>query len=204
MMIKKGKEMKKALCIILSVGIAMSFAACTQTNEQTTSTTSQSVEQTEVKQTESEQTSEAKEDITEITISLSNLMKEADDITVTDDEKEMGIISAEVNSDDTVTYKIKNYDKFKKKYKKDLKQRIDDLKKDLPCIKSIKYDDDFTKVTVKVDKEEYDNTDGAAWIDLSIGYVCELYQIFMGVDEEKVDISVDVIDEHGNKLNNYD
>lgn len=59
MMIKKGKEMKKALCIILSVGIAMSFAACTQTNEQTTSTTSQSVEQTEVKQTESEQTSTA-------------------------------------------------------------------------------------------------------------------------------------------------
>lgn len=129
-----------------------------------------------------------------VDITLPASMFEDEDMTTFDADayaSEQGFKSAKVNADGSVTVTM-----TKAKYKEKLKEiadTIDDSFKEFvngettPYIKEITHNENFTAVTMKVDKDEYENT--FDFTPLAIGISASMYQAFTET-EYHVEISI--------------
>ena len=67
------------------------------------------------------------------------------------------------------------------------------MKTDYPCIKSINYDDNFTKVDVFVNRSEYESGFNFM-LAFGIGMLCQLCQVYTGVSQGDLSVDINVID----------
>ena len=180
---------KKITSLILAILLILSFAGCAQTgadsttgndNGATTETTSAKIE--------------TDEKLLSVDITLPASMFEGQDMTTFDADayaNEQGFSAAKVNEDGSITVTMS-----KTKHKELLNEMATSLEtgfaefvdgETTPYIKEISHNDDFTAVTMQVDKAAYENA-----FDLTpfaIGLSVAMYQAFTET-EYHVDISI--------------
>lgn len=180
---------KKLTTIILAVLLILSFAGCAQTgadsttgndNGATTETTSAKIE--------------TDEKLLSVDITLPASMFEGQDMTTFDADayaNEQGFSAAKVNDDGSITVTMS-----KAKHKELLEEMANSLDtsfaefvngESTPYIKEISHNDDFTAVTMKVDKAAYENA--FDFTPLAIGMSVAMYQAFIEA-EYHVEISI--------------
>lgn len=101
------------------------------------------------------------------------------------------------NADGSVTYKMSKatHKKLMDEYKKSTQEALDKLKTsgDYESIKDVKSNDDFSQITISVDKAKYqDSMD--AFAALSAGFQGMFYQIFDGRDANSTSVKVSFVD----------
>lgn len=180
---------KKLTSIILAVLLILSFAGCAQTgadsttgndNGATTETTSAKIE--------------TDEKLLSVDITLPASMFEGQDMTTFDADayaNEQGFSAAKVNEDGSITVTMS-----KTKHKELLEEMAISLEtnfaefvngENTPYIKEISHNDDFTAVTMKVDKAAYESA--LDFTPLAIGMSVAMYQAFIET-EYHVEISI--------------
>ena len=113
---------------------------------------------------------------------------------LTEEQKSQGFKSAKLNEDGSMTLTISkaNYKDFMKEYRKSIAEGLDSISTsgDYPSIKKLEYNDDFSKVTMTVDKASYEGSfDGFA--NLAIGMSGMIYQAFdVDIDQPRVEIDI--------------
>lgn len=100
---------------------------------------------------------------------------------LTEEQKADGYKSAKVNDDGSVTYTIKksSWKKILADYKEELIKSLNDIaaSDDYPSIKKVTFNDDFTKIVLDVDKDQYENSFDS-FANLTIYISVAYYQIF--------------------------
>lgn len=207
---------KKITSIILMLTLILSFAGCTQGNTETTDTpSSNSTQSTSTPETTNTQVNGADkiDDIDEIktdekllTVEITvpaELFIEQDMENFDPDAyaSEQGFISAKVNDDNsiTITMSKNKHRELLDEYETSLNASFAEFVngEDTPYIKDISHNDDFTAVTMKVDREAYESA-----FDLTpfaIGISVAMYQAFTEI-EYHVDITI-VDAENGDTIN---
>ena len=103
------------------------------------------------------------------------------DATLTEEQKAMGFIDVKKESDGSLAYTInkKDYENILNDMKTDTKQSLDEIATsgDFSSIKSVNYNDDFSKVTISANREKFENSVDSLVI-LSCGLSSYMYQIF--------------------------
>ncbi|MBH5317100.1 hypothetical protein I6N90_04660 [Paenibacillus sp. GSMTC-2017] len=112
--------------------------------------------------------------------------------------KEKGVGEVTKNADGSLTYKMSKtvYNKMLKELKGTTIEYVESLKNgvDYTSIKDVTYNESFSEFTLIVDKEAYESSlDGMA--SLGLFFSASLYQLFEGVSNEKLKITVNVQDE---------
>ena len=114
-------------------------------------------------------------------IDLISSEEEPFEYSLTQEQKENGFIDIKKNDDGSATYKIekKDYEKFISEYKTTTKQTIDELvnKNTYQSIKSITYNDDFSKIDIMVEREKFENSLDSFAL-LGCGLSSCMYQMF--------------------------
>ena len=133
----------------------------------------------------------------EVTIPASFL--EGEDIdTVVAQAKEEGIKDVTKNDDGSVTYKMSKtkHKEMMQEMKASVTEYVDELisGEDFASIKNVEYNKDFSKFTLEVDKEAFENSfDGFAAMGLAMSGM--FYQLYDGVDAEKLNVTIDTVDQ---------
>ncbi|MDW0115033.1 hypothetical protein QT711_17875 [Sporosarcina saromensis] len=132
----------------------------------------------------------------EVTIPASFLEGEDIDVVVAE-AKEDGIKEVTKNDDGSVTYKMTKakHKEMMQEMKTNVTEYVDELvnNEDFASIMDIKHNKDFSKFTLEVDKEAFENSfDGFA--AMGLGMTGMLYQLFNGVDSEKLNVTIDTVD----------
>ncbi|MBQ5321347.1 MAG: hypothetical protein J6K88_04765 [Oscillospiraceae bacterium] len=103
------------------------------------------------------------------------------DYTLTQEQKEKGFIDIKKNDDGSATYVIekKDYENFISEFKAITRQTLDELvsKNTYSSIKSITYNDDFSKIVITADEKSFENSLDSFAI-LSCGLSSCMYQMF--------------------------
>lgn len=180
---------KKITSIILSLLLILSFAGCAQSDADSTAgnDTGSATETTAAK-------IETDEKLLSVDITLPASMFEGQDMSSFDADAyadEQGFSSAKVNEDGSITVTMS-----KAKHKELLDEMATSLDttfaefvngEDTAYIKEITHNDDFTTVTMKVDKAAYENA--FDFTPLAIGMSVAMYQAFTET-EYHVEISI--------------
>ncbi len=182
---------KKITAIILTLILILSFAGCSQKdsgtntgndNGSTTESTSDKIE--------------TDEKLLTVDITLPASMFEGQDMSTFDADAyadEQGFISAKVNEDGSITVTM-----TKSKHKELLNEMASSMDanfaefangEDTPYIKEITHNNDFTAVTMKVDKAAYENA--FDFTPLAIGMSVAMYQAFT---ETEYHVEITVVD----------
>lgn len=108
-----------------------------------------------------------------------------------------GVGEATVNEDGSVTYKMSKskhtemMDEMAKSVEESKKEIVDSG--DFPSVQAIENNKDYSKFTVSVDREAFENSlDG--FVTMSIGLVGCYYQAFDGTDPEDLHVEIDLKD----------
>lgn len=197
---------KKLTSIILALTLILSFAGCAQGNTEATddpsSSSTQSTSTPETNATEADAADKigAVNDIdtdenlltVEITIPA-ELFAEQDMENFDPDAyaSEQGFISAKVNDDNSVTITMSKtkHKEILDEYRESIDASIAEFVngEDTPYIKDITHNDDFTAVTMKVDREAYENAFDIT--PFAIGIYASVYQAYTKI-EFHVDITI--------------
>lgn len=182
---------KKIISLILAILVVLSFAGCAQSGADSTTGNNNDNGST----TESTSAKiETDEKLLTVEIKLPASMFEGEDMTKFDADayaNEQGFKSAKVNEDGSVTITM-----TKAKHRELLEEMANTLDtnfKDFvngestPYIKDITHNDDFTAVTMKVDKAAYENA--FDFTPLAIAMSVAMYQAFTET-EYHVEISI--------------
>ncbi len=197
---------KKTTAIFLALTLILSFAGCAQDNTETTddpsSSSTQSTSAPETNATEADAVDkigavneiDTDENLLTVEITIpAELFAEQDMENFDPDAyaSEQGFISAKVNDDKSVTITMSKakHNQILDEYRKSIAAAIAEFVngEDTPYIKEITHDDDFTTVTIKVDREAYENA-----FDLTpfaIGIYAKTYQVYTEI-EFHVDITI--------------
>lgn len=133
----------------------------------------------------------------EVTIPASFM--EGEDIdTVIAEAKEDGIKDVKKNDDGSVTYKMTKakHKEMMQEMKTNVTEYVDELinDEDFASIKDIKHNKDFSKFTLEVDKEAFENSfDGFAALGLAMSGM--FYQLFEGVDDGKLNVTIETVNQ---------
>lgn len=177
--------MKKLTSIILAVLLVLSFAGCTQTNTDPSNNNTGS---------SSDQGIQTDEKLLTVEITLPASLFKSQDMSTFDANAyatEQGFSSAKLNDDGSVTVVMS-----KAKHKELLKEMATSLDtsfsefvngESTPYIKEISHNDDFTTVTMKVDRAAYENA--FDFTPLAIALSVSMYQAFTET-EYRVEISI--------------
>ena len=179
---------KKFFAILLVLALTLSFAACAQKPNNTADGSNNSTTESQSDKIETD------EKLLTVEITLPASMFEDQDMATFDADayaNEQGFISAKVNEDGSVTVTM-----TKSKHKELLAKMADSMDssfaefvnaEDTPYIKEISHNDDFTAVTMKVDKAAYENA--FDFTPFVIGVSVAMYQAFIET-EYHVDITI--------------
>ncbi len=105
------------------------------------------------------------------------------DVTVlSQQQKDAGYISAKTNDAGDVIYTLGQADYLKlcKQYKEDTKKKLDALSNgtDYPAVKKVEYKDDFSSVTLFVDKAVYESQRGNIFVSEEVSTTVGFYRSF--------------------------
>ncbi|KMM38286.1 hypothetical protein [Guptibacillus hwajinpoensis] len=133
----------------------------------------------------------------EVTIPASMVESENTEETIAS-AKEQGIKEVTENEDGSVTYKMSKsvHKELMNEIGASIEETVEETKnsEDFVSIKDISHNDSFSKFTVIVDKESYENSmDGFATITLGMSGM--IYQIYDGADPEKYSVTISMKDE---------
>ena len=179
---------KKITSIILAIFLLLSFAGCTQKPNDTAAGNSNSATESQSDKIETD------EKLFTVDITLPASLFEDQDMSAFDAEayaKEQGFLSAKVNEDGSVSVTM-----TKNKHNELLTLMAESLDssfaefvnaEDTPYIKEISHNDDFTAVTMKVDKAAYEKA--FDFTPFVIGVSVAMYQAFIEA-EYHVDITI--------------
>ncbi|MGI8315893.1 hypothetical protein [Halobacillus mangrovi] len=100
------------------------------------------------------------------------------------------------NGDGTITYKMskKKHKEMMQEMEKQMKASIEDIKTsgDFPSIKDIKANSSFSKITMTVDQEAYENSfDGFA--TMGVGMTGMFFQVFDGANPDDYNVMIEVV-----------
>lgn len=192
---------KKITSIILALTLILSFAGCAQSNTESTddpsSSSSQATSTPETKATEGTEADynvDTDEKFLTVDITLPASFFEGEDMATFDTEayvKENGFNSAKLNEDGsmTVTMTKSKHRELLKEISTSLDENFAELieGEDTPYIKDITHNEDFTVVTMKVDRAAYENAfDMTPFV---IAMSAGMYQMFLEM-ETHVEISI--------------
>lgn len=106
--------------------------------------------------------------------------------------KEAGYISGVLNKDGSVTYKMtkakhdEQMAQFSESIDKSIKEAISTEK----SIKAVTHNDDFTSVTLEVDKTAFKNSFTGKFAAFGIAINCSFYQLFNGADPDSYNVKI--------------
>lgn len=184
---------KKITSIILAIILVMSFAGCSQSGAD--STTGGNNDNGSTTESTSEKI-ETDEKLLSVDITLPASIFEGEDMTKFDADayaNEQGFKSAKVNEDGSVTVTM-----TKAKHKELLEEMANTLDTNFkefvngestPYIKDITHNDDFTAVTMKVDKAAYETA--FDFTPLAIAMSVTMYQAFT---ETEYHVAISIVD----------
>lgn len=180
---------KKITSVILALLLILSFAGCAKDNANSNGDNTGSTGESN-----SGQSIETDEKLLSVEITLPSSLFSKEDMTTFDADAyadEQGFTSAKVNEDGSVTVTMS-----KAKHKEMLDEMAASLdtsfaeyinSEDTPYIKEITHNDDFTAVTMKVDRAAYEKA--FDFTALAIGMSVSFYQAFIEI-EYHVEITV--------------
>ena len=190
--------LKKITSIFLALMLILSFAGCSQSNTDSTAGSNSSPAQESTAAPTDESTEAAGIDVDEnlltVDITLPASIFEGQDMAAFDADayaNEQEFISAKVNEDGSVTVSM-----TKGKHSELLDEMAASLdsafaefvnSEDTPYIKEITHNDDFTTVTMKVDKAAYESA--FDFTPFAIGVSVAMYQAFTE-NEYRVEINI--------------
>lgn len=100
---------------------------------------------------------------------------------LSDEQKEEGFKSAKINADGSLTYAIKksSWKKLLEEFKADVEKTLNELSTsgEYAAIKKVTYNDDFSKIILDVNREEFENGTGS-FAALSAYFSIAYYQLF--------------------------
>jgi hypothetical protein len=188
--------MKKFFYIILSLGMVF-LTACSDDEQKKDTNKDENAKEQGVK---------VDEGLMNVEVTLPASMFEGEDIdAVIADAKKEGVKEVTKNDDGSLTYKMSKakHKEMMKEMKTNLLETIEETKngEEYVSIKDITYNDSFSKFTLVVDKEAYENSmDGFAV--LTLGMTGMMYQLFDGVDSDEYSVVVSLKDEATEKVFN--
>lgn len=186
---------KKLTSIVLSILLVLSFAGCTQNEPDTTNGNANSASETTEESTAAKGI-ETDEKLLTVEITLPASLFEGQDMSSFDSAayvEEQGLLSAKVNEDGSLTVTM-----TKGRHEELLNEMATNLEtsfaefvngEDTAYIKEITHNDDFTAVTMKVDKAAYENA--FDFTPLAIGISVAMYQAFT---ETEYHVEITIVD----------
>lgn len=188
--------MKKKLLAILLLTLFV-VAACSSKDN-----VKEKVDDSKQGEKKTEETSEAvavDKGLLNVEVTIPASFLEGEDIdTVIAEAKEDGIKDVKKNEDGSVTYKMtkSKHKEMMQEVKANVTEYVDDLVngEDFASIQDIKHNANFSKFTLTVDKEAFENSfDG--FVALGLAMTGMFYQLFDGVDAEKLNVTIETVDQ---------
>lgn len=142
-------------------------------------------------------------DHVEVTLPVS-FIGEGIDVEILEAEaEEMGIKKVTLNDDGSVTYEMTKavHDEWLEEITTEINNSITEMVEsgDFVSIKDITANDDYTKFTMTVDQDAFENSfDGFA--ALGLGISSSFYQLLDGKDPENYSVTIDVVDEASGEI----
>lgn len=187
--------MKKKLLAILLLSI-LTLVACSSKDD-----ANEKADNSNQEEKKTEETSGAvavDKGLLNVEVTIPASFMEGEDIdAVVAEAKEDGIKDIKKNDDGSVTYKMTKakHNEMMQEMKTNVTEYVDELINDeaFASIQDITYNKDFSKFTLEVDKEAFENSfDGFAALGLAMSGM--FYQLFEGVDEGKLNVTIDTVD----------
>lgn len=148
--------------------------------------------------TENNESVEVEKNLLDVTLKLPASMFEGEDINAKVEEmKQDGAKEATANEDGSITIKMSKskHKEMIEEMKTSIIESFEEIKTsgDFASIKDIKYNDDFSKITLEVVKAEYE-VGFDAFVTLGIGTSAMFYNIYNGVEGDKLQVIIDAKD----------
>ncbi|MGN9163296.1 hypothetical protein [Clostridium sulfidigenes] len=145
--------------------------------------------------TENNESIEVDKGLLDVTLTLPASIFEGEDINAKAEEmKNDGAKETTVNEDGSMTVKMSKskHKEMMTEMKTSVIKSIEDIKTsgDYPSIKDVKYNDDFTNITLEVVQAEYEES-LEALATFGIGIAALYYNVYSGVETEKIHITID-------------
>lgn len=141
---------------------------------------------------------EVDKNLLDVTVTLPGSMFEGEDINAKVEEMKLdGVKEATVNEDGSITIKMSKskHKEMIEEMKTSIIESFEDIKTsgNFTSIKDIKYNDDFTKITLEVVKSDYENGLDA-FATFGIGISSMMYSLYNGVENDKIQITIEAKD----------
>ena len=122
---------------------------------------------------------------------------------LTEEDKANGIVSKKTNEDGSFTFEMtaEGQNKVLTEARKSIEESFSQIVNsgDYASIKNIESNDEFTKITVTVDKEKFESG-FESFMLLAVYISCGMYQLFDGVPADQMAIQIDLVDSTTNEV----
>ncbi|WP_246366969.1 hypothetical protein [Paraliobacillus salinarum] len=191
--------MKKIVLILFSI-MLVGLVACSDESSKDDSS-NKDAEGTEQVKKEEDENVEVDKNLLSVEITMPASMVESIDQSIADAEEEG--LKVKKNDDGSLTYKMSKakHKKLMHEYKDQINQSMEEMTSsgDFPSIQDIEVNKDFSKFTMIVDQEKFENSfDGL--VSFTLGISGMFYQLFDGVSPEDYDVTIDVKNSNGEVL----
>ncbi len=182
----KGKRAVAILCAAVFL-----LSGCGSSNE-----AKGSKEENTTVATEKNEDVKVDEGLSDVTVTLPASMFEGEDMsTKVEDVKKEGAKDATVNEDGSMTIKMSKdkHEEIMAQMKTSVTECIKQIKTsgDFKSIKDIKYNDDFTNITLEVVQADYEQgLDSIAL--MGIGSSAAMYHLYNGVEADDIKVTIDI------------
>lgn len=141
---------------------------------------------------------EVDKNLLDVKLTLPGSIFEGEDINAKVEEmKQDGIKEATVNNDGSITIKMSKskHKEMIAEMKTSVIESFEEMKTSgkFTSIKDIKYNDDFTKITLEVVKSDYENGLDA-FATFGIGISSMMYNLYNGVENDKIQVTIEAKD----------
>lgn len=177
--------MRKFLVILLAAIFALS--ACSGNGEE-------EVESTKENETDEDGSVDVDKGLLNVEVTIpSSFLEGEDKEEVIAEAEDAGVSEVEENDDGSLTYKMSKstHKEMMGEIKTSIQETIDEIvnDEDYASIEDITANDSFSKFTLSVNQEEYENSlDGLATFSLAVSAL--YYQLFDGVDADDYDVEI--------------
>lgn len=186
--------MKKIIVLLLTVAILLCFASCSSgetTEKEETSATSATTATTEI----------VDENLLTVEITVPASMFDEDNQPsneLSEEQKEQGFKSAQVNEDGSVTYTMSKaaFKDYKENLKVSVEDNFNNLGSEYSFIQKVDYDSNFSVVKLYVDEATYSQGFNFMCV-MAVGYSANMYQAYTN---EEISCTVEVYNNANGEL----
>lgn len=193
--------MKRIILVLASIVFIIGLNACGKNEDNAQQDNNVKTEENKAAKQEENGGIGVDENLLSVDITLPASFLELEEMDVDDviekAEKEEGIKEVVQNEDGSITYTISKakHKELMKDLARDINEEIKEIKTDddFVSIQDIEANDSFSKFTMKVNREKFENSlDGFAALGLALQGM--LYQVFDGGDKDDIQVTIDITD----------